>query len=310
MLDALRRQRLVTAMVTPMLPDGAIDWESVVKLAKHLAATGTEAILLGGTTGEGPTLTLEEKKQLVHTVHEALGPDLPLWVSLGTNNTQTSVEQANALAALPGLHAVLAVVPYYNKPPQAGMLAHFIAVADACGPTPVVVYNIPGRCSARILPATTKALAEACPNVIGIKQSLGDFEDLTELRQLLPPQDFMIWSGDDCLTLPMLSIGAQGVVSVSSHVAGEALNRMVYHHLEGRVDEAWPIHQTMMPIFQDLFRTSNPILLKATLAKLGIIQHPTLRLPLLEAKTEEELHWVQLVLDQLEVVKGLTLAKA
>lgn len=304
MSSVFAAQRIVTAMVSPMLPSGELDLVSSEVLARHLAVNSSDAILVGGTTGEGPTLTRDEKAillRLLSPLRKQYG--FNLWLSVGSNNTHNSVQDALYFKEMGLMDAALVVVPYYSRPSQAGIEAHITAVAEALNPVPVVIYNIPSRCGTRCQPETVLNLAQRCGNVLGIKQSYSDLEEFSLLRNLLPEPHFAIWSGDDALTLPMLALGAHGVVSVSSHLVGNALEAMVQAFEVGDVHLARQWHYRLLPFMRSLFAMPNPTLIKTALARLGYIQHAELRLPLLSPK-EHEQQYVDAVLGHYQQIEN------
>jgi 4-hydroxy-tetrahydrodipicolinate synthase len=297
---ALLGRQVVTAMVTPFLPSGELDLAAVPPLVQHLLSTGTNAVLVAGTTGEGTALSLEEKETLLAAVLQSvaawpiaqgLKPEdkkVGVWLCVGSNVTSKSVEEVQHFAATAGLEAILSVAPYYNRPPQAGLFGHFEALAKACAPLPLLLYNIPGRCATRLEPATIYKLATHCPNIVGLKQCYNDLEELAELRRLLPAERFMIWSGDDAMTLPMMALGAQGVVSVAGHVAGALLQTLTQAMLNSDLSAARAAHYRLLPIVQALFAHPNPLVSKALLAHLGLLPYGTVRLPLAELSPAEQ----------------------
>ncbi|MGI5844277.1 MAG: 4-hydroxy-tetrahydrodipicolinate synthase [Candidatus Xenobium sp.] len=288
--------RLITAMVTPMRPDGSVDFERAGELARRLVSQGTDSVVVCGTTGESPTLAQEEKLRLFQTVRQAV-PETPVVAGTGSNCTRSTIEFSRRARDC-GVDALLVVAPYYNKPPQEALYAHFKAVAEAVD-LPIILYNIPGRTGIEISPAVLARLAEI-PNVVGVKQSLPTLDPVSTLSASLqelsseglppwtrPGRAMEIYSGDDSATLPMMAVGGVGVVSVASHVAGPALQQMMQAFVEGRVEEARALHLRLLPLFTGLFTTTNPILVKAAL-KLQGFPVGGLRLPLLEATPQQE----------------------
>jgi len=259
---------VITAMVTPMEKSGAIDYDKVEVLAKHLINNGSDALLVAGTTGESPTLTNEEEIELVNTVKRAAANKAKIILGAGSNSTASAVEYSK-LARKEGVDAILSVVPYYNKPNQRGMIEHFSRVAEATD-LPVIMYNIPGRTGVNMLPETVAFLAEKFPNIVGLKQSFPDMDKITELK-LLCPEDFAIYSGDDSLTLPMLSLGVHGVISVASHLFGSEIKSMIRNFKTGDVVAARNMHKKLYPVFKALFSAPNPTPVKAALAHKGLI---------------------------------------
>lgn len=257
--------RIVTAMITPFRDDGALDLEGVRLLARQLVESGSEGLVVGGTTGESPTLTHEEKLTLFRTVKEVVGDQAAVIAGTGSNNTAAS-EALTAEATALGVDGVMLVTPYYNKPSQEGLYQHFLACARATS-LPVMLYNVPGRTGVNLLPETVVRLA-AVENIVALKEASGNLDQASEILRLVPPH-FRVYSGDDSLTLPLVAIGAYGVVSVASHLVGKELQAMVNGLVAGRVAEAQAIHRRLFPLFKALFMAPNPVPIKAALALLG-----------------------------------------
>jgi 4-hydroxy-tetrahydrodipicolinate synthase len=288
-IQSLSSQRLVTAMVTPFDAHENLDLEASVRLSRYLwGEQQSDTVLVAGTTGECPALLADEKRELLQAVAAVKPNGKFLWAYAGTNVTRSTVAHAEAVLACVKPDALLAIVPYYNKPTQAGLLAHFKALAHAVSETPVVLYNIPGRCITKLEPETMLALAQACPNIVGLKQSYADLEEFSRIRTLLPAERFLIWSGDDALTLPMLSLGAQGVVSVASHVAGPSIQELMTAFARGDHRKAQQLQSELLPLFQGLFVLPNPTLIKALLHDLRQIPSARLRLPLLPLAPDQQ----------------------
>jgi 4-hydroxy-tetrahydrodipicolinate synthase len=271
--------RVVTAMVTPFAPDGSVDLALAGRLADHLVRHGSDGLVLCGTTGESPTLSWAEQHALFAAVKEAVGGRAALLAGSGSNCTAEAVE-ATAEAAALGADGALVVVPYYNRPPQEGLEAHFRAVAAAAPGLPLMLYNIPGRTGCSLDPETTARLLDL-PNVVAYKAASGTTEEVSRLR-LLCGERLAIYSGDDALTLPMLAVGAVGVVSVASHVAGPQIRELIQAFLAGDHTLALARHEALLPLLQALFCTSNPIPVKAAL-ELGGWPVGAPRLPLVAA---------------------------
>lgn len=269
---------LITAMVTPFDKNGKIDYDQVEELAKHLVKNGSDAILVAGTTGESPTLTHEEEVEILSTVKRAVANNIKVIFGAGSNSTETAVKMTK-IAQKEGADAILSVVPYYNKPSQAGMYAHFSAVAKATN-LPIILYNIPGRTGVNMDVTTVAKLANDFSNIVAIKQSFGDMDAVTELK-LACPEDFVVYSGDDSLTLPMLSLGAYGVISVASHIFGNEIKSIIHNFKSGHIKAAKNMHKTLYPAFKKLFMAPNPVPVKAALTKMGIIED-FVRRPLVE----------------------------
>lgn len=280
--------RLITAMATPFKADGSLNMEGAIALAKKLEIEGSTALVLAGTTGESPALEQEEKLALFTTIKQHVR--IPIIANVGSNSTKESVHLAEK-TRLTGVDGVMAVVPYYNKPERRGLISHYRAVADAAG-LPVMVYNVPGRTGSNLNVDTILELAEI-PAISALKEATAEFAKISEVIREAPPE-FCVYTGEDLLTLPILAMGGYGVVSVAAHVAGRQMKAMIEMYLEGRVEEARKMNLALIPIYQSLFLTSNPIPLKAALKLTGFDAGP-LRLPLVEAdevivrKLEEDL---------------------
>lgn len=271
-------------MVTPFGADGGVDLTTAVDLARRLVAAGSDGVVVNGTTGEAPTLSARERVALLDAVREAL-PEHAVLMGTGTYSTAQTVELTRE-AMEHGADAALVVTPYYNKPPQEGLIAHFEAVADVG--LPVILYNIPSRCVINMPAATQLRLAEH-PNIVGTKESAGDLDQCTEIVEGAP-DDFLVWSGDDSMTLPMLSTGAYGIVSVAAHVAAPAIRRMVDSFVAGDVTQAARLHRRLLPLFKALFTRPNPMCVKAALQSLGVpVGDPRLPLLPLDAVRRAEL---------------------
>ena len=258
--------RLVTAMVTPFDEQGAVDLALAGRLARHLVDEGSEGLVVCGTTGESPTLSWSEQLKMLEAVRQAVGPGVHVLAGTGSNCTREAVE-ATREAAAAGADGALVVVPYYNKPPQDGMEAHFRAIAQAAPELPLMLYNIPGRTGCSMQPSSVARLMD-CTNVVSFKAASGTTEEVSQLRQACGHR-LAIYSGDDALTLPMLSVGAVGVVSVASHVVGRRLHNMIEAYLAGRNAVALAHHEQLLPLFKALFSTTNPIPIKAALELSG-----------------------------------------
>ena len=275
---------VITAMVTPFNNKREIDYDKAEQLTKHLITHGSDAVLVAGTTGEGPTLTHEEEFELLSTVKRAAVNKAKVIMNAGSNCTETAVMAAK-WAQKENVDAILSVVPYYNKPSQQGMIKHFSAVAESVD-LPVIIYNIPGRTGVNMLPETVASLAEKYSNIVAIKQSCGDMDAVTEMKICCPP-DFSIYSGDDSLTLPMMSLGARGVVSVASHLFGSEIKSMIRNYKTGEFLAAVNMHKKLYPAFRKLFMAPNPVPVKAALAHKGLIED-TVRRPLVELSSIEK----------------------
>ena len=258
--------KILTAMVTPFDKDGAVDYDLAVKLANFIIDNGSDGLVLCGTTGESPTLTWNEQHDLFLAIKNSLSKKAKILVGTGSNSTSEAIE-ATKQACKSGADGALVVVPYYNKPPQEGLYEHFSMVAKAAPDIPLMLYNIPGRTGCNLLPSTVKKLMK-CSNIVSIKAASGRIEEVTELRAICG-SEFAIYSGDDSLLLPMLSVGAVGVVSVASHIVGLQLKEMILSFQNGHVSKALAIHEKLQGLFNALFETTNPIPIKAALVLLG-----------------------------------------
>ena len=254
--------RLLTAMVTPFNIDGNVDFDLAGDLARYLVKEGSDGIVVCGTTGESPTLSWEEQHQLIEIVKDAVGDSAKVLAGTGSNSTEEAIA-ATRNAYSSGVDGALVVVPYYNKPPQEGLEAHFKAIALAAPELPLMLYNIPGRTGTSIAPRTVANLMRY-PNVVSFKAASGTTEEVTRLRMECGA-NLAIYSGDDALLLPMLSVGAVGVVSVASHLVGQSIKAMIEAYLNGEVEVALYLHEHLQPLFKALFATTNPIPVKAAL---------------------------------------------
>ncbi|MFY9446559.1 MAG: 4-hydroxy-tetrahydrodipicolinate synthase [Dethiobacteria bacterium] len=281
---------VVTAMVTPFDERGEVNYEAAAELAAYLVKNGSTGLVLAGTTGESPTLSMEEKLELFRVVVEAVGEKAYILAGTGSNSTRDAVKLTKA-ASETGVHGILSVTPYYNRPPQEGLFRHFREVAGATD-LPVMIYNVPKRTGVNISPETTLRLAEI-ENIVSIKEAGQDLEQAAAICRNAPP-GFTVYSGDDSLTLPMLSVGAVGVVSVASNIAGPAIARMIADYQNNRTEEAAALHRKLLPLFQGLFMTSSPIPVKAALKMMGFpVGEP--RLPLVPLEAEQEARLQQLL---------------
>ncbi|OGC32647.1 4-hydroxy-tetrahydrodipicolinate synthase [candidate division WOR-1 bacterium RIFOXYB2_FULL_48_7] len=265
-------------------------------MADYLVNNGSEGLVIHGTTGESPTLTHEEEYELYRVVKKAVGNKCRIIAGTGSNSTATTIHSTQQAEKI-GVDGVMVVVPYYNKPSQEGLYQHFKTVAQNTA-LPVIIYNIPGRTGVNLTPETTARLA-GIKNIIGLKDAAGNLDQTSAASQLCP-KDFILWSGDDSLTLPMMSVGAQGVISVASHIVGPQISEMVKAFLAGETKKAAEIHLRLLPIFKVLFITSNPAPVKYALELVGQpVGKP--RLPLVEP-TENEKAQIKKVLKDLGFV--------
>ena len=274
------------ALITPFKKDGAVDIDALERIVNHVIDGGADFLVALGTTSEAPTLTAEEKKLVVATILKANAHRLPVLLGLGGNNTQSVIEQIQA-QDFTGIDGILSVVPYYNKPNQRGMKAHFEAIADA-SPVSVVVYNVPGRVGVNLQAATCVALAQH-PNIVAVKEASGNLMQIMEILRD-KPADFDVLSGDDAITQPMMALGAQGVISVAANAYIQPFSRMMHAMKEGRTDEALRLHYAMLRMNQLIFADGNPAGIKCLMSRMGLCQN-VLRLPLVPVneKVEEEI---------------------
>lgn len=276
--------RMLTAMVTPFDKNLEVNYDMTAKLAEYLLEQGNDGIVVNGTTGESPTLNDDEKVQMFRTVKQTVGERAVVIAGTGSNNTHHSIELTQKAAEC-GVDGIMLVVPYYSKPSQEGLYQHFKTVAAATD-LPIILYNIPGRCGTNLAPETVVRLANDVPNIVAIKEASGNLDQIARLKTMCPA-DFAIYSGDDSLTLPILSIGGAGIISVVAHVAGKDLRKMVDAYFAGNVAEAQEINMKLYDIFKTMFITSNPVPVKYALNRIGI-NVGGVRLPLFEANDAEK----------------------
>ena len=267
------------ALVTPFKEDQSVDVESLKNLVKYQIDNNIDYLVVLGTTGESATLNKKEKQLVVKTIVEANKGRLPLVLGIGGNNTAALVDELQS-TDLSAFDAVLSVSPYYNKPTQEGIYQHYKALARV-SPKPIILYNVPGRTSSNILPATVKRIAEDFKNIIGIKEAAGDIVQAMKLKALVP-EGFLIISGDDMITLPMVLAGGHGVISVIAQGFPSEFSQMVQLGLERKVDQAYDLHYKIAPSIDMIFSEGNPAGIKALLKKRNICQN-VLRLPLVKA---------------------------
>lgn len=287
---------VLTAMVTPFDNKGSVDYSKVEELTAYLAENGSDSIVVTGTTGESPTLTHDEELEILSSAKRAVMNNKKIIMGTGSNSTETAVMMAKK-AEKEGADGILTVVPYYNKPSQKGMIAHFSAIASAVN-LPIILYNIPSRTGVNMSVETAKYLTETHENIVAIKQSFGDLDIITDYKLNLP-KDVAIYSGDDSLTLPMLSVGAHGVVSVASHLWGKEIKSMIRNFKTGDVSAAKNMHYKLYPIMKKLFMAPNPVPVKAALSRKGIIEE-FVRSPLVTLDAEEKLELFE-VIDSLDI---------
>ncbi|WP_404331523.1 4-hydroxy-tetrahydrodipicolinate synthase [Mesobacillus maritimus] len=274
--------RISTAMVTPFDSKGHVDFAKTTQLVNHLINNGTDSLVVAGTTGESPTLSKEEKIALFAHVVKVVDKRIPVIVGTGSNNTYATIELTKKAAQL-GVDGIMIVAPYYNKPSQEGLYQHFKAVAESTD-LPIMVYNIPSRSVVSILPETIIRLSEV-PNIVCVKEASGDLSAMTKIIANTP-DDFHLYSGDDSMALPILSIGGVGVVSVSSHIIGNEMQEMVKTFLDGNHAKAAKLHQHLLPVMQGLFNAPSPAPVKTALQLMGL-DVGSVRLPLVPLNERE-----------------------
>lgn len=270
------------AIVTPFLRSGKIDFKSLENLVEHIIVNKVEFIVGLGTTSEAVTLSALEKFQLMKSVIETTAGRVPVVMGIGGNNTQAVVNEINE-TDFTNISAILSVAPYYNKPNQRGLYEHFSAIAKAC-PVPIILYNVPGRTSSNISAKTVLQLANEHWNVVAVKEASGDLDQIAEIIKN-KPDDFLVLSGDDALTLPMMALGADGVISVVANAFPAAFSAMVRLLEKNKFEEARAIHYSLIDIIEQLFADGNPAGIKAAMSILGGCKN-YLRLPMVPASKE------------------------
>ena len=270
-------------MVTPFYPDGSVNYRSAARLAEYLVSHGSDGLVVAGSTGESATLSSEEKLKLFTTVLDAVGDKAAVIAGTGSNDTRSSVSLTVAAENL-GVHGSMLVGPYYNKPCQEGYFRHFKTIAAATK-LPIILYNVPGRTASNITAATVAKLADECPNLAAVKEASGNLEQVSDIIRSVRP-GFLIYSGDDMLTLPIMALGGTGVISVAGHVVGREMQQMMEAFVSGDIRAAREIHLRLIPFFKVIFITTNPIPIKTAVNLLGLDAGP-LRLPLVEANAGE-----------------------
>lgn len=269
--------RLLTAMVTPFNADGSINYEAGADFADWLLANGSDGLVVEGSTGEAATMDMDEKIKFMQTIVARVNGRAKIVAGAGTNCTASTIDLVKKMEAC-GVDGVLVVGPYYNKPTQEGYYQHFAAVAKATK-LPIIVYNVPGRTGGNIAPETVARLAADFSNIVAIKEAAGNVAQTAELYRVLP-EDFSIYSGDDGLILPFLSVGACGLISVLANVNGNILQQLMQAYSEGRIKDAADINKVMVPLAKAMFIESNPIPIKAAVTKVTGIEAGAPRLPL------------------------------
>ena len=269
--------RLLTAMVTPFNADGSVHYEKAADLAEWLINNGSDGLVVAGSTGEAATMSAEEKLELFRVVVNRINKRVPVIAGTGSNNTADSVKMTKMAEAM-GVDGALIVGPYYNKPTQEGFYQHFAAVAQSTG-LPIIVYNVPGRTASNISPAIVARLAADFENIVAIKEAAGNVAQVAELYSVLP-EEFTIYSGDDGLILPFMSVGATGLISVLSNIGGGILQDVMQAYEDGRVREAAKLNARMVPLANAMFIETNPIPVKAAVTLVTGIDAGQPRLPL------------------------------
>ena len=281
------------ALVTPFKQDFSVDVDALVRIVNHVIDNGADFLVVLGTTSEAPTLTAEEKKLVISNILETNKGRLPILLGMGGNNTQSVIEAVKA-QDFTGIQGILSVVPFYNKPNQRGMRAHFESIADA-SPVPVVVYNVPGRVGVNLQATTCVELAKH-PNIIAVKEASGNLQQIMEILRD-KPDDFDVLSGDDGITQPLMALGAAGVISVAANAYTKPFSCMMHAMKDGRADEALRLHYAMLRMNQLIFADGNPAGIKCLMNHMGLCEN-ALRLPLVTVndKVETEIieEWKQL----------------
>lgn len=280
--------RLLTAMVTPFDKHGEVDYGRTSKLIEHLLDTGTDGLVVAGTTGESPTLTTREKVELFKYVVKEVNGKVPVLAGTGSNNTRASIELTREVESI-GIDGIMLVVPYYNKPSQEGLYQHFSQIAASTS-LPVMLYNIPGRSSVNMTPETIIRLSQV-DNIVSVKEASGDLDAVSQIIEETG-DDFSVYSGDDGMTLPILSIGGTGVVSVAAHVIGKDMRAMVQNFLDGNVTEAAGIHRRIVPVVKALFQAPSPSPVKEALNEINV-PVGSVRLPLIPLSDVEKANLTQ-----------------
>jgi 4-hydroxy-tetrahydrodipicolinate synthase len=282
--------RVSTAMVTPFDNKGNIDFQKTSQLIEYLIDNGSDSLVVAGTTGESPTLSTEEKVALFRHVVKTVNGRIPVIAGTGSNNTYASIELTKKAEAT-GVDAIMIVAPYYNKPNQEGIFQHFKAIAESTT-LPVMVYNIPGRSVINIHPETIIRLADIS-NIVAVKEASGDLDAMTHIIANTP-DDFELYSGDDGITIPVLSIGGQGIISVASHIIGNEMQEMIQAFLNGSNKEAAKLHQQLLPIMKGLFTAPSPVPVKTALQLKGL-DVGSVRLPLVPLSESERMSLTELL---------------
>jgi 4-hydroxy-tetrahydrodipicolinate synthase len=284
--------RILTAMVTPFNESLQVDYSMAEELAKFLVDNGSDGLVVNGTTGESPTTTPEEKLRLLECVMNAVGDRATVIAGTGSNSTTASINLTQAATEI-GVHGIMLVTPYYNKPPQQGLIDHFRWIADSTS-LPVMIYNVPGRTGTNLLPSSVEELSKT-QNIVALKEASGNLDQVTDILSRVP-ENFLVYSGDDSLTLPILSLGGHGIVSVASHIVGPTMKQMVEMYLAGEISSAAKLHRELFPIFKGLFAVTNPIPVKTALNLMGHNVGPNR--PPLSQMTDIELETLKTTLEK------------
>lgn len=288
--------KILTAMITPLNDDYSVNFTQAQRLARYLVDNGSDGLVVAGSTGESATLSKDEKLKLFNAILEAVGDKTVVIAGTGSNDTRASIDMTKEAEKI-GVHGAMLVGPYYNKPPQEGYYQHFKAIAEATA-LPLIVYNVPGRTGSNILPSTIARLSEI-KNIVAVKEASGSLDQVSEIIRSTS-KEFMVYSGDDSLTLPIMSIGGTGVISVAAHVVGRQMQTMIKALEDGDIIKAQSIHADLLPFFKVIFITTNPIPIKAAVNLLGLHAGP-LRLPLV-APNSGELEKIKQVMNDIGVL--------
>lgn len=288
--------RVLTAMVTPFHDDRSVNYAAAADLAKYLVANGSNGLVVTGSTGEAATLSDDEKLRLYTTVLEAVGDKATIIAGTGSNDTRASLKLTQAAEKL-GVHGAMLVGPYYNKPPQEGFYQHFKAIAETTD-LPIILYNVPGRTASNILPATIARLAEI-KNIVAVKEASGNLEQVSEIIRTTP-KDFLVYSGDDSLTLPILAVGGVGIISVAAHIVGNRMQEMISAFFNNDIARAQAIQSELLPFFKMMFITTNPIPVKTAVNLIGQNAGP-FRLPLIQP-TKSEIDQIKSIMQKMNII--------
>ncbi len=276
---------MITPMATPFQDDFSLDLKAAERIIKHLIATGTDTIIVNGTTGESPTVEESEFKTLFNLVKEKANGKVKVMAGTGSNSTAKTIKFSHVAEEL-GADGLLIVTPYYNKPSQAGLVKHFQEIAKNVD-VPIMLYNVPGRTSVNLGADATLEIVDICKNVIALKDSTGSTETIAEISGKIKRENFWLYSGDDYLTLPSLSVGSSGIVSVAAHLVGRSIKKMIESYFKRDFDTARKIHYECLALFKGLFAAPSPTCLKYGLEKIGLCKG-VLRLPLIPLNAEEK----------------------